>query len=155
MGFAYKNVDLKDKLEVIKKELKASDIIYVNGGNTFYLLDWVRKSDLDKYLGELLVEGKIYLGVSAGSILAGPDIAIAGWDPSWDKNIPSLKDTSGLNLVPFAVSPHFEENERELLERKSKEVNYPVIPITNKQAILVTGLDYKIVGEGDKITLQK
>lgn len=155
LGFNFFEVDLKNDPNLIRKNLKECDIFYLNGGNTFYLLDWVRKSGLDRYLGKLLDQGKIYIGASAGGILVGPDISLAGWDPSWDKNLPNLQDFTGLNFVPFAISPHFEESDRELLERKSKEVNYPIIALTDKQAVLVEGNKWQVVGQGEKIVFQK
>src|SRR3989344_3332126 len=108
-------VDLDDEnRESLYEKLSSCDVIYVNGGNTFYLLDRVRKSGFDQIIPELLDNGKIYIGVSAGSIVAGPNIESAGW--KWigvvDKNIVSLKDLQGLNLVSFVVSPHFVENDR-------------------------------------------
>ena len=152
LGFQVEDVDLKIDPEELKEKLEAVDVIFINGGNTFYLLDWVRKSGLDKYLGELVNNGKIYVGVSAGSILAGPNIELAGWDIDWDKNISGLKDLAGLNLVPFAISPHFVEADRHVLTVEPK-APYRIIPITDNQAILVKGNDWRVVGEGEEIKL--
>lgn len=153
IGFTFQEIDLKEDPKIIKEKLEDCDIIYINGGNTFYLLDLVRKSGLDKYISQLLDQGKIYVGVSAGSALAGPDIEIAGWSPDWDKNIVNLKDTTGLNLVPFAICPHFEESHREILKRNLQGKNYQIIPITNSQAILVLDKNYQVVGKGKEINL--
>lgn len=151
-GFQIEVIDLKvEDPKVIKSKLEKVDIINVGGGNTFFLLYWVRICGLDKYLGELLDQGKIYLGVSAGSILAGPNIAISGWRKDWDKNVVHLKDLTGLNLVPFAISPHYTEADRSLLKEKSKNVNYPIIAINDTQTVRVIGNDYKIVGKGKEI----
>jgi dipeptidase E len=155
LKFLVEEVDLKESPEEIQKKLESVDVIYINGGNTFYLLDWTKKSGLDKYLGQLIENGKIYIGSSAGSILVGPNIELSGWDKSWDKNIVNLQDLSGLNLVPFAISSHFTEKDREILEKKSKELNYEVLPITDTQAVLVEGEDYKIVGKGEQIILRQ
>lgn len=155
MGMKLKIIDLKGESEQsLKKKLEDCDVIYVNGGNTFYLLDWVRKSGFDKVIKPLLNQGKVYIGTSAGSILVGPDISISGWDPSWDTNDVGLVDCSGLNCVPFVTSPHFTEAEREVLERKMKNVNYPVIAITDKQAIIVDGDKQELIGEGEEIVLK-
>jgi len=151
-GFQIEVIDLKvEDPMVIKNKLEKTDIIAVGGGNTFFLLYWVRKCGLDKYLGELLDQGKIYLSISAGSILAGPDIAISGWRKDWDKNVVHLKDLTGLNFVPFAISPHYTEADRTLLEEKSKTVGYQIIAINDAQAVRVIGDDYKIVGNGKEI----
>ena len=45
LGFVYESTDLKEySKETLGEKLTQFDVIYVNGGNTFYLLDWIRKS---------------------------------------------------------------------------------------------------------------
>jgi len=153
-GFQIEVIDLKvEDPHVVKSKLEKVDIINVGGGNTFFLLYWVRKSGLDKYLKELIDQGKIYLGVSAGSIISGPNIELSGWKKGWDENVVNLKDLTGLNLVPFAVSPHFMEKDLPLLRKKSKTVDYPIIAINDTQAVMVVGNEYQIVGKGKEIIL--
>lgn len=156
IGMQLFTVDLKEENEQsLKEKLTKCDAVYVNGGNTFYLLDWVRKSGFDKAVEDLISQEKIYIGTSAGSILVGPDISISGWYPSWDKNIVGLKDLAGLNLVPFAISPHFVEAERKVLVEKSKEINYPIIALTDKQAMVVQDNEQELIGEGEPVTLHE
>lgn len=131
-GFQIEVIDLKvEDPNIVKSKLEKVDIINVGGGNTFFLLYWVRKSGLDKYLKELIDQGKIYLGVSAGSIILGPNIELSGWKKDWDENVVNLKDPTGLNLVPFAVSPHFIEEDLSFLREKSKTVDYPIMAIND------------------------
>ena len=152
-GFQIEVIDLKaEDPKIIKSKLEKVDIINVGGGNTFFLLYWVRKCGLDNYLKDLIDQGKIYLGVSAGSILAGPNIELSGWKKEWDENVVNLKDLSGLNLVPFVVSPHFIEGDLLLLKEKAKTVSYPIIAINDTQAVKVMGEKHEIVGKGEEIT---
>ena len=53
------------------------DIIYMLGGNTFYLLDVIRKTNFDKQIIDFINKGKIYIGSSAGSEILGSSIDIA------------------------------------------------------------------------------
>src|SRR3989344_5836196 len=77
MGFSIKTVDLKNKSkEQLRKELENIDVIFVAGGNTFYLLEKTIESGFDSLLKELINNGVIYIGSSAGSVLVGPDIDI-------------------------------------------------------------------------------
>src|SRR3989339_1195241 len=118
IGMQLFTVDLKEENEQsLRRKLSDCDVVYVNGGNTFYLLDWARKSGFDKVIIDLVGQGKVYIGTSAGSLLVGPDISVSGWMPSWDRNIVGLKDISGLGIVPFVVSPHFVESDRQVLEK--------------------------------------
>ena len=107
-----KFIDIVD-IDGLSKEqwlsrLEAADVIYVCGGNTYYLLDRVRKCGLGDELGKLL-ETRLYVGDSAGAILVTPSIDIAAID-NGDENAVGLEDTRGLGLVDFEVSPHTPED---------------------------------------------
>lgn len=129
---------------------KDRDIILVNGGNTFYLLDYVRKTGFDDIIKEHVGKGKLYIGVSAGSILATPTIESAKWEPA-DMNNIELADLTGLNLVSFLIHPHFIENQREQLEKLAKTNPLPTIALNDNQAVLVDGEIIKVVGDSEKI----
>ena len=133
----------------LKDELSDKDIIFVNGGNAFYLLHWVRKSGFDKLLPKLLEKDKLYVGVSAGSYIACPTIEVATWKHP-ERNKIKLKDLTGLNLVPFLITAHFEEKYRSIVEKASKTTKYPIVALYDTQAVLVEGNSYKVVGKGKK-----
>lgn len=145
------DLDLKDKTEEeIKQALSSSDIIFVNGGNTFYLLKWAFESGFTKIISNLPSD-TIYIGMSAGSIIACPTIETANWEPA-DKNNVSLKDLTGMNLVNFLISPHFRKEEKGIIEKETKQTKYPTVILTDQQAVLCIDEKYKIVGQGEKIT---
>jgi dipeptidase E len=151
-GFKIEVIDLKvEDPKIIKSKLEKMDIINVGGGNTFFLLYWVRKCGLDKYLAELLDQGKIYMGISAGSMILGPSIEVSYWGYEPDKNVVKLKDLTGLNLVPFSISPHYTKKDLPSLKKESKKVSYPIIAINDTQAVQGIGNEYKIVGKGKEI----
>ncbi len=129
---------------ILYEEVSGFDAIYVCGGNTFYLLDRVRKTGFDKIIKQFLKDGKIYVGVSAGSILLGPNIEIASLG---DKNKCGLNDFTGLNLVEIAISPHANKKERQAIEDFRKKVNYPIVPLNDNQAILALDDKVKIIGD--------
>jgi dipeptidase E len=75
LGFNVINVDLKNrKANQLRKDLEKVDIVFVAGGNSFYLLEKVLESGFDKIIKELVERGVTYVGSSAGAILAGPSI---------------------------------------------------------------------------------
>lgn len=129
------------------EEAKTCDIIYICGGNTFYLLKKIREVNLDKILIEMVNQGKIYVGVSAGSIMAGPNIEIAGWGVEGDENEVNLKDLTGFNLTNIAIFPHFKEGLRKEVEEFRNKVDYLIIELTDNQAVFVKGDNYKILGK--------
>lgn len=83
--------------------------------------------------------GKLYVGESAGAIVAAPDIAYSSAMDSPDK-APDLHDRTGLGLVGFYPVPH--ANNRELgpaaerIVREHADV-LDLRPFDDKQAIYV------------------
>jgi len=145
LGFSVTVVDLKSRPTEIAKKLKNSKIIFMAGGNTFYLLYWLKKSHADKVLRQMKNQSCLYLGSSAGAIVPGPDIESAGWPPDADDNDIRLKDTTGLNLTDFVVYPHFQPSYLPYLTRYQKTVSYPVIPLSDSQAVYSEGKNYQII----------
>ena len=121
------------------------DAIFVCGGNTFYILYKMRESGFDKYIKQFVESGGIYIGESAGSIIAGPDIEIAGWGSEGDENSIGLEDLSGLNFTDISIFPHFKEVlDSEVEEFKAKAGN-PVITLTDNQAMSIIGNKAKFI----------
>ena len=80
--------------------------------------------------------------------MAGPDVEIAGWGIDGDKNKVGLRDLIGFNFTNISIFPHFEEDKhKQEVEEFRKKVNYPVIELTDNQAVFVEGEGYKIIGE--------
>jgi len=106
LGFQIEDFDLKGKSEEeVREALSKSDVIFVSGGNTFYLLEHVKKSGFDKVLREISKSDKIYIGSSAGSIIVGPNIEpIKSFD---DPSAANLDSYDGFGLVDFVILPHW------------------------------------------------
>ena len=73
------------------------------GGNTFYLLDIIRKYEFDKTIKKAIEGGAIYIGSSAGSIIMGNSIEYA---LPFDENNVDMKDYTGLKMVDGIIIPH-------------------------------------------------
>jgi dipeptidase E len=129
-----------------KERLADVDVIYVAGGNTFHLLNQARLSGFDKWLHENK-DKKVYLGVSAGTILATPTIEVAAMPPG-DENLPELKDLSALSWVQFEIEPHCDMNRFKTIEKYASENNYPVYAIDDLSAIKVDGSNIEVISEG-------
>lgn len=93
----------------LKKDLENVDIVHLNGGNTFYLLLQARESGFDKWIKKAVDSGKIYIGSSAGSIIASPNIEISRTIETkiFEEELRSFR---GFNLVDFIIFPHWGSN---------------------------------------------
>ena len=120
----------------LKERLTPAGAIYVKGGNSFYLLDAIRKSGFDKIASELVEGGVIYVGESAGSYVACPTIEMAHWKQQ-DRDIVGLDDLTGLGLVPFLVTAHYKEELEPIISSKAKETSYGVRRLADNQVIVV------------------
>lgn len=146
---AFKNLGMKLSIleltkvteEEAKQEIILADYLYISGGNTFFLLQEIKRKNLISLIAEKVNQGMIYIGESAGAMIASADIEYAeGMD---NKNIATdLKDTKALNLIDFYPLVHygefpFEEISKQREEKYKNRLN--LIKINNYQAIIVEG----------------
>jgi len=131
----------------LEKKLKDKDVVWLNGGNTFYLLYWIKKSGLDKFLPKLLEKGVLHVGVSAGSIVAGPDIDLCYLKGFDDPSVVKLKNTKSLNFVPFTIFPHYEPKWKKVIEKSKDKLPKKLAFLTDNQAVVVEGKKYKTIGK--------
>jgi len=91
--------------EKLVNVLSEVDGIYIASGSTFDLLHTLRATKSDQIIKDAVFNGVMYMGSSAGAIIAGPSIEPASVmdDP---EEAPNLSDYQGLNLVPHVVIPH-------------------------------------------------
>lgn len=130
----------------INTKLRNNDFIYVTGGNTFFLLQEMKKSGADKIIIDEVLAGKLYIGESGGAMVTSPNIAYVEIMDSTGK-APELKNFEALGLVDFYPVPHhtnppFTEVVQEILDTYSSSLNLKAI--SNSEAILVEKDKFKI-----------
>ena len=147
-GYEVENFDVSIFSEEIAKEkLSEAKTVFISGGNTFYLLQELKRKNLTSYLKERIENGLLYIGESAGSVIAAPDIEYASIVD--DKTLATeLDDYTGLNLVDFYIVPHFEEepfveSSRNMVELYKDKLDLKLI--NNKEAILVENNNFTII----------
>lgn len=148
--YGYNWIDIIDPTAAAvdwQKRLKEVDVIYPSGGNTFHLLDQVRKTGFDKWLKSNL-KSKVYVGSSASTILITPTIGVAGIDKI-DPNLPGLKDLNGLGLVDCEIVVHvpsmISAQSAETYAKKSKNKVYI---FDDETALKIDGIKEEVVTEG-------
>lgn len=152
-GFA--QVDLVDvsalEREVWSPRLEEADVLAVTGGDTTHLLHWLRRSGLAATLPGLLRE-RVYLGVSAGSMVTGPHLRLS-------RSVQRApEDTAGLGLVDFLVqphldSPHFPSAREDAVRRAVAGFAHPTFALADGRAVLVDDDEVRVVGAGRHFVL--
>jgi dipeptidase E len=132
--------------EVWTAAVQETDALLVFGGDVLYLSRWMQESGLADLLPTLL--DKVYVGISAGSMVTAPVFGETYDDPETPFVI-----SPGLGLVDFALLPHLNhddhpESSTARVERMAAEVPVPTYGIDDQTAIKVRGGVVEVVSEG-------
>lgn len=145
---------LVDELEIstatkeeISGKLQGNDYIYVTGGNTFFLLQELKRTGADKIITEQIKSGKPYVGESAGSIVLSQNIEYVK-DMDDITAAPSLDSCSSLGLINFYPLPHytnfpFKEAVENIISNYSEKIE--LCPISNTQVIVVNESKFEVL----------
>jgi dipeptidase E len=134
-------------------KISGADYVFVEGGNTFFLLQEFRRTGADKLIIEHINDGKPYIGASAGSVIASRNTEYLKYmdDPA---AAPGLNgDFSALSVVDFYIVPHctnfpFKKAAEKIIAEYSDKID--LRPISNKQAIIVDGDGVEQLTAGSK-----
>ena len=122
-------------------------IICLSGGNTFYLLQELKRKKLDQLLVQKIAQGCFYIGESAGAMILAANIE---YNKIMDDSslASELNNYTALNIIDFYPLPHYiEEPFVESVQQTYAKYknNLPLVPINNQQAIIVRDNTYSIV----------
>lgn len=149
-GFDVMDYTITDKnLDQLKTDLAPYKYLYLSGGNTLHLLKQSQRSGFINLVKEFVNSGeKIYIGTSAGSIIAGqkcPDYLLD------DEEVKEMENVNGYGFVSFTMLPHWgSEGFRDLYLKDRMEIAYkpdqvPLLLLTDNQYVHVLGEKFEIV----------
>ena len=150
LGFQVEVLDISacDR-ETAQAKIFQSKLLYVSGGNTFYLLQELKKKHLLSLIKEQIADGMVYVGESAGAVITAENIDyIRLMD---DKEVAGeLSDTVALHEADFYLLPHvgeepFAESAQAILNTYGDKLN--LLPLNNRQAVLVEDEEVKVLVE--------
>lgn len=104
MGFDRSNIYMS--ADGIPKNI-IPDFLYVTEGNTFEILKYMRDGGITEYIKNIYKRNQntVYIGSSAGAMIAGSDIMFAG---DFDSNFVRMIDFTSLELFEGTIIPHYE-----------------------------------------------
>lgn len=154
----FKFIDIVDisalPQDVWEPRIENVDVLFFSGGNTSHLMYWIKESGLMDMLPRLL-KTKIYVGVSAGSIVANPTIALSSDDKKiyYEESF-GYKSEEALHLVDVYTKLHFKpmdfsEARKEQFEKIAKETSLPVYALDNQSALKIIDGNIEVITEGE------
>ena len=152
----FASFDIIDISAVTKKiwlpSFEKADILVFGGGNVYHLLSWIKKSGLEIVLPDLL-KTKVYVGISAGSMVTAKSISLSSINIMYYEKTKSLKKTKGLGFVDFQIRPHlnskwFPKVRTNYLEKLAKKIPDTFYAIDDNTAIKVLDKKIQIISEG-------
>jgi len=160
------------KGEALKRQLaklESVDVIYADMGNTYNLRHHLRNSGGDQLVRELMEAGTIFIGSSAGSIVAGRTIQMAfwkGWDDrtaegtinvDWTDPVQAqgLDLGGGRSFFPHANGRYGDKAWQDEQAKKHGHDDHEVIKLADGQGFVIDGARAHMAadeGPADKLT---
>lgn len=104
LGISENNMIWPEDLRTDSNLISDVEAVYVDEGNVFGVLNYIRKIQAEKQIRRIVLRGGIYIGSSAGAMMAGDDIVLGS---DFDKNKTSIQDFNALRLFPGTIIPHY------------------------------------------------
>ena len=138
--------------QILIDQLSKANVFYFSGGDPGYLLDVLKDSKAWELILEKYKSGAMLIGSSAGAMVMGKKVIAriyrffrTGQLPEWEE---------GLNMVDFAVIPHFDKISEDLNEDHINELNQKiprnteVVGIDEDTSYILIEGNWKIIGKG-------
>ncbi len=140
--------------------LQSVDVLFFSGGNNYHLMRWIKESGLVTLLPEML-RTKVYAGISAGSVVTNPSLALSSKDRKiyCETNF-GYSSEDALNFVDFYIRPHynsthFPHTSKEYLESVAPDIPGVIYAIDDNSAVRVVDGKLDIVSEGEYLILNQ
>lgn len=109
------------------------DSIYVGGGNTYKLLNYIYRKKLDEKIEEYIKNGGIIYGGSAGAIILGKDIRTTE-----EENDRNYLNYNGLNLFRNrSIICHYTQSSDSKIFDITRKINSEIIAIPENSGLVI------------------
>jgi dipeptidase E len=152
-GYDFEEIDIEGKTKnELRNIFKDKNIIHMEGGNSFYLIRAIRETSFTEILKDLLEEGKIYIGTSAGAYIMCPTIEVSDWDTT-GKIRYGVTDFAALNYVPFVLKVHYKDDQKEKVKENMKKLKYPLRILKDGQGMFCEDGTCRFIGDSEQVIL--
>ena len=151
----YNAIKAKNRFEILNFEvtfldieyekadiLDNADIIFINGGNPYFLLYHINENNIKDNLEKAINNKAIIIGSSAGALVLTKSIKIIDlFTP--EQNIINLKNLKALNFINLEILPHFDKYvsrgiiKNELVKKYELKNNTIITKINENDALFI------------------
>jgi dipeptidase E len=141
---------------MVLERLRQADVIYAEGGNHYHLANSIIVNDLAAEMADI-VESKVYVGVSAGSMIFSRNLSEKTGEAFGEHEdlriLGGTRPRSPIGLFdwylkPHLNSPYFPDRTPAWFEEAAAKLDFPVYAIDDDSAIRVRGSETDVVSDG-------
>jgi dipeptidase E len=141
---------------MVLERLQRADVIYAEGGNHYHLANSIIVNDLAAEMA-VLVESKVYVGMSAGSMIFSRNLSQKTGEAFGEhEDLSILGDTPARSpfglfdwyLKPHLNSPDFPGRNQAWFEEAAAKLDFPVYALDDDSAVRVRGGETDVVSAG-------
>lgn len=137
-----------DLEELDWESLQTFDAVYIDGGNTFTLMEEIRNTHFYELLHRFLHHGGVVNGDSAGAIILGSHLETAHFGETPDENETEVISYQGLNLMgEWAIHCHYQNEEQDEVLEFVKEFGFPVLALHEETAVAIEKRNVRVIGK--------
>ena len=124
----------------VRIALRSADVIAVSGGDPFHVLAAARRTGFGHAARDALAAGAVYVGYSAGAMLAAPTLAPLRLTSPFSP--PPDMDLAGLGLADVLVLPHHDRRGRAERHAEAQRVfagQVELVPLRDGELVIQDG----------------
>jgi dipeptidase E len=147
--------------QLVLNRLRHADVIYAEGGNHYHLANSIIVNGLAEEMADLL-EDKVYVGVSAGSMIFSRNLSERTGEAFSERDdlgiLGETRARSPFGLFDWYLKPHlnsrsFPNRTPAWFEKAAAKLDCPVYAIDDDSAVRVRGDEVDVVSDGEWLLL--
>jgi len=156
----YNSIDIVDiasvSRDIWQPRIEKGNLICFSGGNEQYLARILRESCLYDLLPELL-KTRVYMGISAGSMVAGQFLSkellkVVYPEDNFEGKLESALGFVNCNFIPHLNSPHFPNARKEILQ-SLQNLTSPLYALDDQSALKIIDGKIEAITEGEYLKI--
>jgi len=151
----FKSIEITDisavSEDIYLESFNRADVLLFEWWNTYHLMKCLHKTKLTKKMFDLLKD-KVYVGVSAGSMITAKDLWLKLSSTIYDEDNLESEELLGFNFVDFYFLPHlnsdwFKKVRKENIEKLSHKIKEKIYALDDNSALKIVDNNIEVISE--------